>query len=170
MAESVPATTTVKRPYFLGANWKSNGTSYFIRDIINNLINDILFDPKLMGKLNHIYNDIESRSGYCTYKSSFVIGESFGQGWRSGWILRLVEIPTWRLHRRDRGRSLKRYGNWLYDNWTLWEKNSFLRDKRRSLGENKASHRVWPWHYILHRRKAWPARGRQDLVSPRWAA
>jgi len=33
-----------RRRYFLGANWKCNGTTSFVRDIISNLINDLEYD------------------------------------------------------------------------------------------------------------------------------
>ena len=39
-----------KRKYFLGANWKCNGTTAFVRDIINNLINDLEYDENKLGK------------------------------------------------------------------------------------------------------------------------
>ena len=34
------------RRYFVAANWKSNGTTHFVKDIISNLINSFEYDPK----------------------------------------------------------------------------------------------------------------------------
>ena len=33
------------RKYFIGANWKSNGKTHFVKDIVTNLINSFEFDP-----------------------------------------------------------------------------------------------------------------------------
>lgn len=33
-----------QRRYFLGANWKCNGTTAFLKDIVNNLFNDVEYD------------------------------------------------------------------------------------------------------------------------------
>ena len=34
-----------KRTYFLGANWKCNGDTYFVKDIVTHLLNSLSFDP-----------------------------------------------------------------------------------------------------------------------------
>ena len=39
-----------KRKVFLGANWKSNGTTPFVKDIVNHLINTLSYDPNKLGK------------------------------------------------------------------------------------------------------------------------
>jgi hypothetical protein len=39
-----------ERKYFLGANWKSNGTTHFVKDIVTNLVNSFEYDPKKLGK------------------------------------------------------------------------------------------------------------------------
>jgi hypothetical protein len=39
-----------KRKYFLGANWKCNGTTAFVKDIISHLINTLQYDPSKLGK------------------------------------------------------------------------------------------------------------------------
>jgi len=41
---------TVKRKYFLGANWKCNGSTAFVKDIITHLINSFDYDPNKLGK------------------------------------------------------------------------------------------------------------------------
>jgi hypothetical protein len=41
-----------KRKLFLGANWKSNGTTAFVKDIISHLINTLQYDPSKIGKYN----------------------------------------------------------------------------------------------------------------------
>jgi len=33
-----------KRKYFVGGNWKSNGTTKFVRDMINDTLNKMKFD------------------------------------------------------------------------------------------------------------------------------
>ena len=33
-----------QRRYFLGANWKCNGTTAFVKDIVTHLINDLEYD------------------------------------------------------------------------------------------------------------------------------
>jgi len=33
-----------KRKYLVVANWKCNGTTAFVRDIVNNMINDLEYD------------------------------------------------------------------------------------------------------------------------------
>ena len=38
-----------KRKYFLAANWKSNGTTAFTKDIVTNLLNTFTFDPSKLG-------------------------------------------------------------------------------------------------------------------------
>ena len=38
-----------KRRYFLGANWKCNGTTYFVKDIVTHLINSFSYDNKRLG-------------------------------------------------------------------------------------------------------------------------
>ena len=40
---------TVKRKYFLGANWKCNGSTAFVKDIITHLINSFDYDPNKLG-------------------------------------------------------------------------------------------------------------------------
>lgn len=40
-----------KRRYFLGANWKCNGTTAFVKDIITHLINSFDYDPNKIGKM-----------------------------------------------------------------------------------------------------------------------
>lgn len=41
-----------QRRYFLGANWKCNGTTAFLKDIVNNLINDVEYDKNKLGRCN----------------------------------------------------------------------------------------------------------------------
>ena len=36
--------TTLPRKYLVVANWKCNGTTAFVRDIVNNMINDLEYD------------------------------------------------------------------------------------------------------------------------------
>ena len=40
-----------ERKYFLAANWKSNGTTHFVKDIVQNLINSFEYDPSKLGKI-----------------------------------------------------------------------------------------------------------------------
>jgi hypothetical protein len=48
---------STKRRYFLGANWKCNGSTLFIKDIITHLINTFEYDTKKMGKsANTLYH------------------------------------------------------------------------------------------------------------------
>ena len=42
--------TQRKRKFFLGANWKCNGTISFAKEIVNHLINDVEYDKSKMGK------------------------------------------------------------------------------------------------------------------------
>ena len=45
------------RKYFLGGNWKCNGNTAFIKDIISHLINTFSYDQKKLGKTNiHSHN------------------------------------------------------------------------------------------------------------------
>jgi triosephosphate isomerase len=37
-----------KRKYFVGANWKCNGTISFAKEIVNHLINDVEYDKSKM--------------------------------------------------------------------------------------------------------------------------
>ena len=39
-----------KRRYFLGANWKCNGSTAFVKDIVTHLINDLEYDQEKLGK------------------------------------------------------------------------------------------------------------------------
>lgn len=39
-----------KRRYFLGANWKCNGSTAFVKDIVTHLINDLEYDQQKLGK------------------------------------------------------------------------------------------------------------------------
>ena len=39
-----------QRRYFLGANWKCNGTTAFVKDIVSHLINDLEYDQQKLGK------------------------------------------------------------------------------------------------------------------------
>ena len=39
-----------KRRYFLGANWKCNGNTAFVKDIITHLINTFNYDANKLGK------------------------------------------------------------------------------------------------------------------------
>lgn len=41
--------TDKRRRYFLGSNWKCNGTTAFVKDIITHLINTLEYDPKKLG-------------------------------------------------------------------------------------------------------------------------
>lgn len=43
------ATDNHRRKYFLGANWKCNGNTAFVKDIITHLINTFDFDPNRLG-------------------------------------------------------------------------------------------------------------------------
>ena len=38
------------RKYFIGANWKSTGTTHFVKDIITHLINPLEYDTRKLGK------------------------------------------------------------------------------------------------------------------------
>ena len=38
------------RKFFLGANWKCNGTTAFAKEIVTHLINDFEYDPAKLGK------------------------------------------------------------------------------------------------------------------------
>lgn len=38
------------RKYFLAANWKSNGNTQFVKEIITHMINSFEYDPKKIGK------------------------------------------------------------------------------------------------------------------------
>ena len=42
--------TKRKRKYFLGGNWKCNGTTAFCKDIIENMVNDFEYDSNQLGK------------------------------------------------------------------------------------------------------------------------
>ena len=42
--------TQRKRKFFLGANWKCNGTTTFIKEIVEHLVNDLDYDQKKLGK------------------------------------------------------------------------------------------------------------------------
>ena len=44
-----------QRRYFLGANWKCNGTTAFLKDIVNNLFNDVEYDKNKLGRCHFIY-------------------------------------------------------------------------------------------------------------------
>ena len=46
MNKSQSSKGTRTRRYFIAANWKSNGTVHFVKDIITNMINDFQYDPK----------------------------------------------------------------------------------------------------------------------------
>lgn len=41
--------------YFLGANWKCNGTTAFVKDIITNLLNSFEFDKSKIGMCHSLY-------------------------------------------------------------------------------------------------------------------
>ena len=43
-----------QRRYFLGANWKCNGTTAFAKDIVNHLINDLEYDRNKIGMSTQI--------------------------------------------------------------------------------------------------------------------
>lgn len=38
------------RRFFVGGNWKANGTVEFVKDIAENMLNTLVFDPALVGK------------------------------------------------------------------------------------------------------------------------
>ena len=39
------------RRFFVGGNWKSNGTVDFVKDISANMLNTLVFDQGLLGKI-----------------------------------------------------------------------------------------------------------------------
>ena len=41
-----------KRKYWLGCNWKCNGSIEFIKDSVKNMINDVKYNQDHMGKSN----------------------------------------------------------------------------------------------------------------------
>ena len=41
------------RKYFLAANWKSNGNTQFVKEIVGHLINSFEYDPKKIGTNNY---------------------------------------------------------------------------------------------------------------------
>lgn len=45
-AVEVPVVVEEKRKLFIGGNWKSNGTTKFVRDHIDTVLNKIKIDPK----------------------------------------------------------------------------------------------------------------------------
>ena len=47
MAEAQATQRT--RRFFLGANWKCNGTNDFVREIVQHMINDLDYDQKKLG-------------------------------------------------------------------------------------------------------------------------
>lgn len=44
-----------KRKYLLAANWKCNGTTAFVKDIITHLINSFEYDKSKLGILAYPY-------------------------------------------------------------------------------------------------------------------
>ena len=46
---------SIHRKLFLGANWKSNGSTAFVKDIVTHLLNTLNYDPNKLGMLNIIY-------------------------------------------------------------------------------------------------------------------
>jgi hypothetical protein len=40
------------RRYFLGANWKCNGTTQFVKDYVSSLLNDLKWNKACLGKEN----------------------------------------------------------------------------------------------------------------------
>ena len=38
------------RKFFIGANWKCNGTTDFVREYIKNMVNDLQYDANKVGK------------------------------------------------------------------------------------------------------------------------
>lgn len=53
MAESATnLTESRKRKFFLGANWKCNGTTAFLKEIITHMVNDFEYNPSQLGKFN----------------------------------------------------------------------------------------------------------------------
>ena len=67
----------VKRKYFVAANWKSNGTTAFTKDIVNNLFNTFTFDQS---KLGNIVMLKEFRLAYTTRTFAYVFSKSNGKG------------------------------------------------------------------------------------------
>ena len=63
--------TRRKRKYFLGGNWKCNGTTAFCKDIIENMINDFEYDTNQLGK-GELYSDKFDRfNDYARSSTSF---------------------------------------------------------------------------------------------------
>ena len=40
---------TTGRRFFVGGNWKANGTVEFVKDISENMLNSLVFDTALVG-------------------------------------------------------------------------------------------------------------------------
>jgi hypothetical protein len=46
------------RRYFLGANWKSNGTTQIAKEIITHMINSFEYDPKKIGRWWFLHTEL----------------------------------------------------------------------------------------------------------------
>ena len=77
-----------KRSYFVAANWKSNGTTHFVKDIVNNLINSLEYDHS---KIGNILNDTQLyRLDLATRCSPHIACLSNGNWQGIGWCLEFV--------------------------------------------------------------------------------
>lgn len=48
-----------KRKYWIGCNWKCNGSVEFIKDSVKNMINDVSFNSNHLGKLTSIAQSLD---------------------------------------------------------------------------------------------------------------
>ena len=67
--------TKRKRKFFLGANWKCNGTTAFCKDIVENMINDFEYDDSKLGKEILISNKAYRFDGDA-WNLAFILGTS----------------------------------------------------------------------------------------------
>ena len=84
------------RKYWLGCNWKCNGSIDFIKDSVANLFNDVQFNSEHLGKLpnqakpelNVFVNDY--RLYDLTWYASLASCAGNSEGLDSGWSLKLL--------------------------------------------------------------------------------
>ena len=80
---------STNRKYFLGANWKCNGTTAFVKDIITHMINGFQFDPSKLGRYSSAFLQSFFKNVYRTYDltwdDALVISQGYAQGTHNSW-------------------------------------------------------------------------------------
>lgn len=156
---------TRSRKFFLGANWKCNGTTAFVKDIISHMVNDFWYNPNQLGKLsfaNHccrFYGSTRHASfAPCT---SHCVSKCLARG------LELLSLRRGSFHWGSFNWRHQGLRYWIRFGRSLWKETVLRRVSRDSCLESQSRCWLFSQSGILYWRIRRTKRPRTDWRGPR---